>query len=127
MESKGDKKALRYVHTVYRDLSDGLTWETRINPSFTADEVIVRSVAYVDDPANVNVWLLWSDMIVGDGLLASFTNPALSAPQTHFKLKIEKGNVIQFKVLSIAAGSTLVTPGAATGTLAMQLEFVKYA
>jgi hypothetical protein len=123
-----EKKCLHYAYTVYQLLSTP-KWEVRITPSFVPDEVVVRQVTYhsVD---NDGAWVLTSDMIVGDGIIASLACAAgqfSATPGTRFKVKTAPGDVITFSVREIAAGPVLRDPqGALNGTFLMQLEFVKY-
>jgi hypothetical protein len=125
-ESK-TSKTLRYSYTVFQNLATA-AWECRIAPGFKPDEVIIRAVNYYA-AAGANNWMIWSDMVVGDGLLCSFQKPSSSTPGSHFRLKSDLESNVQFAVRRIIAGpppSLSLPTVALSGNFSMTLEFVKY-
>ena len=111
----------RKIYLLSHDLNASKSWNEDIRLEFTPDEMIVKSVQYVNDPKQYNTDYLTSDLVHWDPICLFSDYVALPHPNMHFQMGKQIKGPYNFRALANDGATS-----AATGILMILLEFVQY-
>lgn len=120
---------------IYNDLTHSPTsWYQNTNLHFVPDEMIIRQITYHGPNTGDGAFLIWCSAIndyIGSFSVSEatgFTTVSITcAPNTHIALLPNSINqTLQFQIHSISGSGTPVTDSTLTGTIIINLDFVKY-
>lgn len=121
--------------SIYSDLTaSACNWNQTLNLGFSPDEVYVRQITYLGPADKDGAYLVWcslhSDFIGSFALHEDVTLGSLSVnvtPNTLIKCSPNSfPSNLQFQLYSINGSSVPVSSSVLTGTIIMNLDFVKY-
>jgi hypothetical protein len=124
MSEHKEHKILRRTVTIANNLAV-YNWNVNLAIGFQPDEVIVRQVTYYDTNDNGTIFLC-SNLVTGDGVLCTFTNPCAVAPQSTFQITHQIGGDTNFRIMYLS-NDVLAPLTVLSGDLAVTLEFTKRA
>jgi hypothetical protein len=120
---------------IYADLTNTpSTWNFTHNLHFTPDECIVRQITYNGPPTSDGAFLIWSSLtndIIGSFAVSEatgFTSTCVNAkPETVIPILPNSiPQTIKFVIQSVNGSSNVVTSTNLTGTIIINIDFIKY-